>query len=147
MDLKHINGTTFLHIINNATRFSAAAVVKYKRQEEIVDIFIKHWIAIFGAPGMIISDNGGEFNNTLFTNMAELFNLNVKPIAAESPRSNGMVEQHNAILAKTIEKLSLEHKNKYPIDVIIAWSVNAKNSLHNCYGYSPNQLILVYHRY
>ena len=39
MDLKHINGTTFLHIIDNATRFSAAAVVKSKRQEEIVDIF------------------------------------------------------------------------------------------------------------
>ena len=70
---------------------------------------------------MIISDNGGEFNNTLFTNMAELFNINVKPTAAESPWSNGMVERHNAILAKTIEKLSLEHKNKYPIDVIIAW--------------------------
>ena len=141
MDLKHINGTTFLHIIDNATRFSATAVVKSKRQEEIVDIFIKHWIAIFGAPGMIISDNGDEFNNTLFTNMAELFNINVKPTAAESPWSNGMVERHNAILAKTIEKLSLEHKNKYPIDVIIAWAVNAKNSLHNCYGYSPNQLV------
>ena len=107
VDLKHISGTTFLHIIDNATRFSAAAVVKSKRQEEIVDIFIKHWIAIFGAPGMIISDNGGEFNSTLFTNMAE---LNVKPTAAESPWSNGMVERHNAILAKTIEKLSLEHK-------------------------------------
>ena len=141
VDLKHISGTMFLHIIDNATRFSAAAVVKSKRQEEIVDIFIKHWIAIFGAPEMIISDNGGEFNNTLFTNMAELFNINVKPTAAESPWSNGMVERHNAILAKTIEKLSLEHKNNYPIDVIIAWAVNAKNSLHNCYGYSPNQLV------
>ena len=63
--------------------------------------------------------------------MAEIFDINVKPTAAESPRPNGMVEQHNAILAKTIEKLILEHNNKYPIDVIIAWAVNAKNSLHN----------------
>ena len=58
MDLKHINGITFLHIIDNEIRFSAAAVVKSKGQEKI-DIFIKHWIAIFGASaGMIISDNG-----------------------------------------------------------------------------------------
>ena len=49
-------------------------------------------------PGMIISDNGGDFNNSLFTNMAEMFNM--KSTAAESPWSNDIVEQHNAILAK-----------------------------------------------
>ena len=32
VDLKHVNGIAFIHIINNATRFSAAAVVKSKRQ-------------------------------------------------------------------------------------------------------------------
>ena len=90
---------------------------------------------------MIISDNGGEFNNNLFTNMAEMFHINVKTTAAESPWSNGMVERHNAIFAKTIEKLILEHNCKYPIDVIIAWADKAKNSLHICYGYSPNQLV------
>ena len=63
--------------------------------------------------------------------MAEIFDINVKPTAAESPWPNGVVEQHNAILAKTTEKLILEHNNKYPIDVIIAWAVNAKNSLRN----------------
>ena len=55
-----------------------------------------------------------------------MFKINVKLTAAESPWSNGMVERHNAILAKTIEKLILEHNSKYPIDVIIAWAVNAK---------------------
>ena len=35
----------------------------------------------------------------------------------------------------------LEHNYKYPIDVIIAWADKAKNSLHICYGYSPNQLV------
>ena len=70
-----------------------------------------------------------------------MFNINVKPTAAESQWSNGMVEHHNATLAKTIEKLILEHNTRYPIDVIIAWAVNAKNSLHNCYGYTPNQLV------
>ena len=141
MDLKHINGITFPHIIDHATRFSTASVFKSKLQEEIADIFIKHWIAIFGAPGMLISDNASEFNNSLFANMAEMFNINIKPTAAESPWSNGMVEWHNAILAKTVEKLILEHNHNYPIDFIIAWAVNVKNSLHNCHGYSPNQLV------
>ena len=66
--------------------------------------------------------------------MAEQFNITLKTTAAESPWSNGMVERHNGILAKTIEKLILDNNNKYSIDVVIAWAVNAKNSLHNSYA-------------
>ena len=35
----------------------------------------------------------------------------------------------------------LDSNNKHSIYVVIAWAPNAKNSLHNCYGYSPNQLV------
>ena len=31
-------------------------------------------------------------------------------------------------------------EKRFPIDVIVAWSVSAKNALNTCYGYSPNQL-------
>ena len=41
-DLKSINGILILHMIDHATRFSAASVVKSKKREEIVDAFIKH---------------------------------------------------------------------------------------------------------
>ena len=40
-----------------------------------------------------------------------------------------------------ISKLLLDESNKYPIEIIVAWAVSAKNALHNCYGYSPNQLV------
>ena len=31
-------------------------------------------------------------------------------------------------------------KTKCPLEIALAWAVNAKNSLHNVYGYSQNQL-------
>ena len=34
----------------------------------------------------------------------------------------------------------LDENKKYPIAVTEAWAVSAKNALHTCYGYSPNQL-------
>ena len=40
-----------------------ATVVKSKKKEETVEAFIKNMIATFGAPHVILSDNGGEFNN------------------------------------------------------------------------------------
>ena len=102
VDLKEIGYTKFLHIIDNAAHFSTAAVV--------VGTLIKNWIAVFGAPGMILSDYGSEFNNSLFLNMAEQCHITLKTTAAESPWSNGMMERHNGILAKTIEKLILDSK-------------------------------------
>ena len=128
-------------MIDHATRFSAASVVKSKKKEEVVDAFIKHWIAIFGAPGMILSDNGGEFSNDLFHMLGEQFNINVKTTPGESPWANGIVECHNTVLEKMVNKLMLDENNKYPIDAIVAWAVSAKNALHTCYGYSPNQLV------
>ena len=122
------SGAKFLHIIYSATRFSTAAVVCWKRKEEIVDTFIKHWIAIFGAPGILLSDNDGQFNNSLFLHMAEQVTITLKTTAAKSPRSNGMVVRHNGISAKTIKKLILDSNNKYSMDAVIAWAVNAKNS-------------------
>ena len=53
-------------MIDDAARFSAASVVKSKKKEEVVNAFIKHWIAIFVAPGTILLDNGAEFSNDLF---------------------------------------------------------------------------------
>ena len=74
-DLKSINGILILHMIGQATRFSAASVVKSKKKD-VIDAFIKHWITILGAPGKILSDNGGEFSNDLFHMLGEQFNIN-----------------------------------------------------------------------
>ena len=46
VDLKPTNGIHILHIIDHATPFSPAAVVKSKKKEEIIDTFIKHWIPV-----------------------------------------------------------------------------------------------------
>ena len=42
MDLKTYNGFLILHIIDHATRFSTAAVIRSKEKEEIIDKLFKH---------------------------------------------------------------------------------------------------------
>ena len=66
VDLKTYNGFLFLHIIDHATRFSTAAVIRSNEKEEIIDKIFKHWVALFGCPRKVLSDNGGEFNNEIW---------------------------------------------------------------------------------
>ena len=63
-------------------------MVKSKEKEDIAETLIKNWIAIFGAPRVFLSDNGGQFNNELLREVCEQFNITIKSTAAEVPWSN-----------------------------------------------------------
>ena len=115
IDLKAINGHKILHMVDHATRFNSAAVIKSKHKEEIVEAIFQHWIVLFGPPNKILSDNGGEFNNELLREMSDQLNIFVMSTAGESPWSNGITERHNAILGNMISKLLLDKIINIPL--------------------------------
>ena len=69
-------------------------------------------------------------------NMSENLNIEIMTTAAWS---NGVCERHNAVIGDMVTRIVAE--TKCPLEIALAWAVNAKNSLHNVYGYSPNQLV------
>ena len=139
MDLKQVNGCQILHMIDLATRYSQARVIPNKRKETIVEAIIKGWVNTFGVPDRILSDNGGEFNNRDVQDMAENLNTEILTTAAESPWSNGVCERHNAVIGNMVTKILSD--SKCDLETALAWAINAKNSLHNVYGFSPAQLV------
>ena len=138
MDLKFYNRHILLHLIDYATRLSGSTIVPSKKPDDIIKAIFKIWIGIFGSPGHFLTDNGGEFCNNEFTNMCEALNITVRTTGAESPWSNGIVERHNRTIAEMLDKILEE--NNCNIEIALAWSLNAKNSLQNVHGFSPYQL-------
>ena len=64
--------------------------------------------------------------------MAQNLNIVVRTTAAQFPWSNGLNERHNGVLGENAQ---------WNFEVALSWAVNAKNTLHNLHGYSPNQLV------
>ena len=139
MDIKEILGKKVLHLVDHGTRYSVAIELRSKESSEIVGVFFKYWVAYFGAPLSVLTDNGGEFNSQCFRDMAQNMNIVVQTTAAQSPWSNGLNERHNGILGEMVKK-TVEDVN-CSFEVALAWAVSAKNSLHSVNGYSPNQLV------
>ncbi|CAF4921347.1 unnamed protein product, partial [Rotaria socialis] len=140
MDLKDIGAYKVLHLIDHATRYSAACVVANKNSSTIIiESIFRIWISIFGSLKQFLSDNGGELNNDEFCSMGEAFNVVIRTTAAESPWSNGLNERHNGVLGSMVLKVLADVKCSF--HVALAWSVSAKNTLHNAHGFSPNQLV------
>ena len=139
MDIKEIHGHKILHLIDHATRFSVAVKLRNKESSEIVDKVLVSWISIFGSPKQFITDNGREFNNQEFRELAQNFNIVVVTTAAQSPWSNGLNERHNGLLAQMVLK-TMEDVN-CAIEQALPWATSAKNALDNNSGFSPNQMV------
>ena len=139
MDLGEVEGNQFLIMVDVATRYCQAGWIKDKTSETIIDIFIQKWVSIFGTPRVIFSENGREFNNEKLRIMAEKFNIKVKNTSAESPWSNGLCEKMVGLVKETMRKLKedgITNKN-----IVLNWSVSARNCLNNRGGFSSNQLV------
>ena len=139
IDIKVVYGKLVLHMIDHLTRYSSACVIANKRKETIVQGIMEYWVRIFGPPGCFLTDNGGEFANDELVEYSEQFNIKLITTAAESAWSNGLCERHNASLANNIMKTIDDTKCDFVMAV--HWSIAAKNSLSNVYGFSPNQLV------
>lgn len=81
-----------------ATRYCYACEISSKEADVIIDGVMRYWVAIWGAPKKILTENSGEFNNNKFRNMCEYFNIEVMCTAAESPWSDGVWVKVNAVL-------------------------------------------------
>ena len=131
----------FLHMIDLATRFSLASVIRRKTPDVIAEKIMTMWIGSgMGPPKRFLADNGGEFANETFRDMCENLNIEVMNTAAYSPWQNGVCERNHAVVDDCVEKI-LEGQPNLNLDVALVWAVNAKNSLSMVYGWSPYQLV------
>ena len=63
MDLKFLEGSIILILIDLATRYCVAPIIKDKIAETAIRSIFMCWITIYGVPSQILSDNRRDFNN------------------------------------------------------------------------------------
>ena len=139
MDLKHWRDNIWiLHLIDSFSRYSSGCIVRNKKPETIVNGIFESWVRFVGVPKKFLTDNGGEFVNDSFMDMADNLNVQVLTTPAEAPWCNGIVERHNQVIGKMMEKLWEDGSKNLKQN--LAWCLNAKNSMENNNGFTPYQL-------
>eukprot|EP00170_Pyropia_yezoensis_P001149 contig_5174_g1153 len=128
-----------MHVIDLGTRLSRCVVVADKEATTIVRALLFHWICVYGACLIIVSDPGREFHNALTRLLAERFNIRVDVTAGQSAWSNGVRERHNGVIKHMVTTLASEYLAA-ALQELLYHTCFAKNSLavHNCA--SPFQL-------
>ena len=92
VDLKFYRGIILLHLIDHCTCLSASTVIPNKNPDTIIKGIFNIWISVYSLAQKFLTDSGGEFANTEFTQLCESLGITT---SAEAPWSNGLVERRN----------------------------------------------------
>lgn len=91
-----------LTAIDRYTRWPEAVPIADISANTIVTTFYATWIARFGAPAVITTDRGSQFESSLFQALIQLIGATRTRTTAYHPASNGMVERFHRSLKTAI---------------------------------------------
>ena len=86
------------------TGFTFCIPLKSKQAEDIIKAYIDHICCTFGPSRKILTDNGTEFKNKLWTEVFEKLRIEQKFTPIYSPQCNGRIEGFHKFLKATIAK-------------------------------------------
>ena len=68
----------------------------------------EHWIAIFGLPEILVTNNGTEFINNELITLCHLFNIKHKPRLSHAPWTKRLEEGMNCSLKEYFRCIKME---------------------------------------
>lgn len=87
-----------LSIIDRTTRWFEATPLPNITSETVARAFIDTWIARFGCPAVLTTDQGRQFESALFSDICRLCGISKIHTTAYHPQSNGLVERWHRTL-------------------------------------------------
>ena len=145
IDIMYIDGLPILHVIDEATRFSAARFLTKSEGTKVSTLniwqaLIECWAAVYtGMPNVITTDSGSQFRDT-FIDICALHDVKVQTTGVESHNSLGIGERYHAPLRNTYRKLKIENGNMQPT-LLLQMSVKAMNDTLGPDGIVPSALV------
>jgi hypothetical protein len=138
---KTIRGNSHvLNIIDRFTRFSKFYATGDPDGEGTA-VLLMDYIATFGCPVRIISDNGTEFNNSLIKALAKMLGVSAVTVSAYNPRANGQVERPWRTLKEMMRAYVTKKQDNW--DVLLPLFQLAMNTATNeTTGYAPYFLMM-----
>lgn len=87
-----------LTMTDRATRWIEAVAITDQTAKTVAKVFWDTWVARFGSPLMIVTDQGSNFESSLFREISQMFGIKVQHTTAYHPQSNGMIERWHRTL-------------------------------------------------
>ena len=94
--------THLFTMIDRTSRWCEVIPVKSTTAKELADTFVQHWVARFGVPEMVTTDQGAQFISSTWQCMCKKIGTKHIHTTAYHPQSNGIVERMHRQLKEAL---------------------------------------------
>ena len=130
-----------LVMVDQFTRWVEVAAVPEQTAEVTARKLLQEFISRFGSPLEIHTDQGRNFESTLFLELCDLLQVAKTRTTPYHPASNGQVERFNRTLLQMIRCYVGKNQNEWDQHLHLLASAY-RSSPHACTGYTPNRMML-----
>jgi hypothetical protein len=129
-----------LVITDYFTRWAEAYPMKNQETKTIADLLINEFVCRFGIPHQIHTDQGRQFESSLFQNLCKRLNIDKTRTTPYHPQGDGLVERLNrtieSMLSKVISSTQKDWDEFLPL-VMYAY----RSSVHESTGETPAMMM------
>ncbi len=130
-----------LVIVDNFTKWIECLPLPFQTAEITARAAVNGFFARFGYPAQLVSDQGRNFESSLFAEMCRLLHIKKSRTTAYRPSANGQAERMNRTLMAAVRFfVNKDHDNWDDYVPLIASAIRSSVNRHT--GFTPNKLML-----
>ncbi|CAH8653111.1 unnamed protein product, partial [Dicrocoelium dendriticum] len=132
------NGNRYLLVlIDYFTKWREAIPIENPDAATVATAIVNEWIACYGAPLSLHSDQGAVFESHLLQEVCRLLSVRKTRTTSYHPQGNGLVERTNRIIKGILQSFLERHQSDRWDEAIPQCMMAYRSSLHATMGYSP----------
>ena len=121
------------------TKFGVAIAIPDATAITVADNFIQHFVCYFGAPRVVLTDQGQNFLSSFMKRIAKRFKIKQERTTAYHPQSNASLERSHHTLAEYIKQF-VSTQDEWDCWVNLT-SLCYNTNVHESTGYTPYELL------
>ena len=122
------------------TKYAVTVALQDMTAATVAKAIIDEWIMKFGAPDVIHTDQGLNFNSELMQDICRTFMIEKTRTTPYHPQGNGQVEKFNRVVADTLSKYCAEKPQEWGVYLpYITFVYNT--TVHRTIGATPYSMI------
>ena len=94
------------------TRWPHAIPLKDISTQSVVDAFVHGWIASFGVPQFVTTDQGSQFTSAVWEQLLSVWGVKAVHTTAYHPEANGLVERFHQRLKESLSALCNDQRQR-----------------------------------
>ena len=123
------------------TKWAEAYPIPDQEAKTVAEVFVNQFVARFGAPMLIHTDQGRNFESKLFKEMCHLLGVKKTRTTAFRPQSDGLVERLNRTVGTMITAFVSENQKTWDKDLqLLLMAYRA--TPHESSKITPNEMML-----